>query len=269
MELFHYSANTEYSEAKFIILGSNIECSTDQTNCSDSADIIRKYSSELESFSIYSKKDLQNSRIYDAGNIDDDSILLKINNIIKDNKIPIVIGGSHASTIHYAQQLDCNYVVIDAHSDYYQEFNNNSLSHACVSRRLAESGKVAIMGMRDISLTHWNEINKSDNIITFDVQAITSSVDSCCSALKKWNKIWLSIDLDGIDPSQCPSVGTPVPNGLSVQQVLQIITILNKNNIIVGIDINELQTTGDSDAIRTTSLIANSLLKEFILTRSV
>ena len=267
-------ANSTFNDAEFVIIGSKHEFEGDNTNCSLGAEFIRKASYNFESYDIFYDQDLSSVKISDEGDYFGDELVCMVHDTIYAGKIPIVIGGSHASTIVAKTGIEKrgNWIVMDAHSDFYDEYNDSDMSHACVSRNIHNSGEsLGVFGMRDCSQEHYN-IMKSSNFIhpatmedihKYGIKECYNSFRDICDVNN--NLAYVSIDLDVLDPSIAPSVGTSVPNGLQLNQVFDILRYTNANMEIGYLDINELTHISSKLNIKFTADVAYKILVEAIL----
>jgi agmatinase len=132
---------------------------------------------------------------------------------------------------------------IDAHTDLRQEWNGSSYNHACVMRRLADDVKTPFVqvGIRSFSPEEAQLIRErgytpfyAHEIDPFD----NSWIDLVVEALPEM--VYITLDLDGLDPSVIPGTGTPEPGGLSYRQVVNLIKRVGSDRKVVAADINEL-----------------------------
>ncbi len=163
-------------------------------------------------------------------------------------KLVIALGGEHTITLGMVEGLrrekeDFSILILDAHTDLRNSYKGTKYSHACVSRRLIEENKIVQVGIRSLCQEEANFIKKK-NLKLFYAKDIVGKKDwmkeviSCLS-----DKIYLSIDLDFLDPSIMPAVGTPEPGGLGWYETLKFLRLLTKKKKILGIDVVELCPT--------------------------
>mgnify|MGYP001347708844 FL=1 len=188
-----------------------------------------------------------------------------INKIIKEvekitkyvsskSKIPITLGGEHSITygavngifkgLQISNKAEIGIIQIDAHADLREKYDNEIHSHASVMYLLGqEKYKIAQCGVRALSLEEVNNQIKFE-IISFSVEEIRQN-----NRIKLPDnfpkKIYVSFDLDGLDPSVMPATGTPVPGGLGFYDSLQLIENLIKDREVVGFDVVELSPIRD------------------------
>lgn len=167
-----------------------------------------------------------------------------ISQILEDEKIPIMLGGEHSITFGAVSAFKKKYfrelsvLQIDAHSDLRNEFEGTKFHHACVMRRIVDDLKLSItqVGIRSMSEEEVNYLKETKKSTIFFDKRFTK--EEVLANLKE--NVYLTLDVDGLDPSIMPATGTPEPNGLSWEQVLDLINELAKEKNIVGADIVEL-----------------------------
>ncbi|MBW6451394.1 MAG: agmatinase [DPANN group archaeon] len=150
--------------------------------------------------------------------------------IYNENIIPITLGGEHTITLGAVKALKKTYenlqiISLDAHYDMKNDYQGEKLSHSSVMKRICELGvKTCVLGVRTGSD---EEIKNAKNIIITDIED-----------LDKDAPIYLSIDMDVLDPSIAPGVSDPEPSGWTFEKLVQILDKLKLYNV-VGIDIVE------------------------------
>ncbi|OIO48953.1 MAG: agmatinase [Parcubacteria group bacterium CG1_02_42_13] len=163
-------------------------------------------------------------------------------NLLKDKKFILSLGGEH--TISYGlisafkeKYKDFSVLQIDAHSDLRDEYEGTKFSHACVMRRVRDLGiSVTGVGIRSQDETEIGYMKKKKIKTIFYAPMIP--LKKIISSLSK--NVYITFDVDGLDPSIMPSTGTPEPGGLGWYEVLSLIKQVAKERKIVGADIVEL-----------------------------
>jgi len=142
----------------------------------------------------------------------------------------VTLGGEHLLTYGVVSGLaadpaDVTIVQIDAHADLAETLNNRRWSHGTVMRRLWERGcRLLQIGIRSLSRAEHELIETGPRIETFFAHGLAQQWDDLLHALARLEgPVYLSLDVDGLDPSIVPSTGTPQPNGLSWQQVMELV----------------------------------------------
>ena len=172
----------------------------------------------------------------------------------------ISLGGDHAITYPilraYAKRYpDLSIIHIDAHSDLYDDYAGNRFSHASPFARILEEGlakRLVQVGIRTMT-RHLREQVERFGVEVFEMKDWRDD-----QYLDFDSPVYLSVDLDGLDPAFAPGVSHPEPGGLSVRQALSLIQ--QSNGTIVGADIVEYNPTLDPTGI--TAMVAAKLLKE-------
>ncbi|OGZ35763.1 MAG: agmatinase [Candidatus Portnoybacteria bacterium RIFCSPLOWO2_12_FULL_39_9] len=165
--------------------------------------------------------------------------------IIKKNKIPMVLGGEHSITYGVVKALkkkykDLSVLQFDAHTDLIDEYEGSKFSHACVMRRILDLGAPAVqIGIRNMNkeIEDYLLQNKKQAKNIYFAPQIPAPA-KILSGLTK--NIYLTFDLDALDPSIMPSVGTAEPGGLFWHETIAAIEAISKKVNIVGADVMEL-----------------------------
>lgn len=172
----------------------------------------------------------------------------------------ITLGGDHSITYpllksHYAKYGTVDILHIDAHADLYDDFEGDPYSHACPFARIMEdklAKRLVQVGIRTLSKHQQEQADR------YNVEIIQMK-DFNHNRLPQFNNpIYLSLDIDAIDPAFAPGVSHHEPGGLSTRAVLGIIQ--NINVPILGADIVEYNPTRDTNAM--TAMVCAKLLKE-------
>ena len=177
-----------------------------------------------------------------------------VSRLIADDKFVVAVGGEHAITTGvvqaYRQALSEPFTVvqIDAHGDMRFEYEGSLHNHACVMRRVLEMGLPTLpVGIRAICREEAELIAKQQIPVIWD-RDIARDPDWIEKAIAKitTEKVFLTIDVDGIDPALIPGVGTPEPGGLSWHQTLGFLRRLFQTHQVIGCDVMELAPISDS-----------------------
>jgi len=167
----------------------------------------------------------------------------RINSWLKLNKFVVVVGGEHSVTIgsvkaHLKKNPDLSVLQLDAHTDLRPEYLGSKYNHACTMSRIKELCPVTQVGIRSMDIIE-TEYLQHDHV--FFAEEIHKSVDWIDRVIKSLNeKVYLTIDLDVLDPSVMPSTGTPEPGGLDWYTTLELIRKVAEKKHLVGFDIVEL-----------------------------
>jgi len=174
------------------------------------------------------------------------AIYRKVKEIIKNNKFPVIIGGEHTITqgcVKAAAEEYKNLSVlqVDAHTDLADEWDDTKYSHACAGKRCFEiTKKIVPVGIRCLEKEE-AEFAEKNSIKIFYARDIVDNDewhDDAIAGLS--DNVYITIDLDGFDPSIMPSVGNPEPGGLQYYPTLKFLKrVFNEKNV-VGFDVVEL-----------------------------
>lgn len=163
--------------------------------------------------------------------------------ICADSKFVMSLGGEHSITsglvrAHLDHYHKMSVIQIDAHTDLRDSYQGSKYSHACVMSRVAELTDFVAIGVRSFS-GNKNEQKYDSNIIRpKELRKKLNILEKKIANLAE--NVYITIDLDGLDPSVMPSVGTPEPGGLIWDEVIEIISKISETKTIVGADIVEL-----------------------------
>lgn len=183
-----------------------------------------------------------------------------IREIVERGDRPLSLGGDHSITYSTVRgvatrEKELTVVQIDAHPDLYDAFEGDRYSHACQFARIREEGLAAHLiqiGIRTITG------HQRDQAKRFGVEVIDMLRWTRGDRPRPTGPIYLSIDLDGLDPAFAPGVSHPEPGGLTVREVLDVVRDLG--GPIVGADVVELNPTRDAHGL--TAVVAAKLVKE-------
>ncbi|HEX4002831.1 MAG TPA: agmatinase [Candidatus Acidoferrales bacterium] len=167
--------------------------------------------------------------------------------LLDDDKFPVALGGEHSITPPLVSAVTKKYknlsvLQIDAHADLRDEYQGNPASHACAMRRVLEFCPAVQVGIRSLCVEEAQAIPHLRTKVYW-------ANDIVRAPLKSWiakvltdlsPNVYLTIDLDGFDPSIIPATGTPEPGGLDWHQVTSLIRAVAQHKKIVGMDVVEL-----------------------------
>jgi len=184
----------------------------------------------------------------------------RIGRILDDGGLPIALGGDHSVSYPVLRALgprypDLTILHIDAHPDLYDQFEGNRHSHACPFARIMEdklAARLVQIGIR-ASTRHQREQADWFGVETIDMREWSAGVRPSLGG-----PVYVSIDLDGLDPAFAPGVTHPEPGGLTVRDVISVIQTLPRP--LVGADVVELNP--GRDRLGVTATVAAKLVKE-------
>jgi agmatinase len=236
---------------------------------------IREASYNFETFMMDHQRDLAEVPVADLGDTAAygpsaemvGGVTKMASDIVGAGKIPIVIGGEHslAPAVVRAFPKHIGVIGIEAHLDFRDSYLNDPWSHACSARRIADHvgvEHVVYIGVRSYSREEREDLERLGltYVSVYDVheRGIAAAVDRALKAVHR-DQIYLTIDIDGVDPAFAPAVGNPEPFGLTPLQVKKLIGILAPH--LVGMDLNEVSPAWDGGQ---TALLGARLIREGI-----
>ena len=237
--------------------------------------VVREASFGFEKFNTIFNKDLTTT-FYDFGDVNvipgncqktcqivEDTV----NEILDLGLKPIIIGGEHSASIGSIKALADKHekltvVHLDAHRDLAFEFIGEKYSHATVMRRAHEMGvNLVQIGIRSSSADEEEFVKSTYNIQTFKNKDVHKHMDALEYYITNIDgPIYVSIDMDVVDPSLAPSVGNPTPGGLFISELENILETLSRKDI-VGLDVVETASDKLGD---TTAIIAAKIIYDFL-----
>lgn len=170
-----------------------------------------------------------------------------VSKILRQGKRPLLLGGEHSlslGALRPAQRLFPRLTVLqlDAHADLRDQWEGTPFSHACVMRRAAEMGLTIVpVGIRSLSLEESQWIKRHRQKV-FWAEEIRGKAGWVREVIRRLGpEVYLTIDIDVLDPSEMPSTGTPEPAGLSFHDLLALFRALAASRKkVVGLDLVEL-----------------------------
>lgn len=271
------SCDNTYEESNVVIFSSPMDATCSfRPGTRFAGPAIRQDSIGLEWYSPYFDMDLKDVKTCDIGDLDLpmgdvekdlDEISRVTKCILDDNKKTMMIGGEHLVTLgtirEYVKKYpDLHIIHFDAHTDLREEFLGRELSHATVLRKcydLLGDGRIYQFGIRsgDSSEFKWASEGHT-HLRKFDLVGL----DKCIEALKD-KPVYITIDLDVLDPSIFPGTGTPEAGGITYKELQQAILDMKGLHNIVGADIVELSPHYDASGVSTA--VACKVLREMVL----
>jgi agmatinase len=264
---FSFSKHT-FEEARIVICGIPLDLTASyRPGCRFAPSSIREASWEFEDYEFRTGEDILTVAFYDAGDMEIkgrggellENIYSQIKTMVDKGKIPLALGGEHLITLPIVKALltrheALNIVVFDAHLDLKDTYSGLRYSHATVMKRVSELHNVhSIVHFGVRSATEEEKILWENHGELFFHQGI--------SGLDKNIPLYISIDMDSLDPSCAPGVGNPEPGGFMYREIYTILQEL-RNFTLAGADIVEISPPYDPSGITsiTGARIARDLL---------
>ena len=265
----------EYEESDIVLFGAPFDGTTSYrpgTRFASAA--IRNESYGIETYSPYQDKDLLDKKIFDGGDLEFgfgntqrviDTIEEMTKQILDDGKKPLMVGGEHLVTLGSVKAVvekypDLHIIHFDAHADLRDDYLGEKLSHASVMRRCHElvgDGKIFQFGIRSGDREEF--LWAKDHVFTqkFNLEGIEKLAQKL-----EGKPVYLTIDLDVLDPSVFPGTGTQEAGGVTFMELMGALTEVFKLNV-VAMDMNELSPVYDQSGASTA--LACKLLRELLL----
>jgi len=265
-----------YEAAKIVLVGVPLELTvTFRTGARGGPQAIRMASEGLEDFSPYLEGELGKCSFYDAGDL-----LLPFGNlqtslerietltrkIIEDGKFPLFMGGEHLLSYAVVKAFaevypDLLVIHIDAHADLREDYLGEAFSHATVVRRICEivgSNDVYQFAIRSGTSEEFAFARKFTNFYPFRLLDAFKE----CVPLFRDRPLYITFDIDVLDPAYAPGTGTPEPGGVTPQEVFQLFACF-RGLRVVGFDLVEVAPSQDPSGI--TALLAAKIIREGII----
>jgi agmatinase len=169
----------------------------------------------------------------------------QVGELLGENKRLAMIGGEHTVTVGavraYRKRFpDLSVLHLDAHADLRDSYEGSPLSHACAMARVREVCPFVSVGIRSLCQEEFNGIQR-ENLAVFDIHRMGNGDSWMDEALARLgDTVYLTLDLDALDPSVMPAVGTPEPGGMDWNTTIRFLRRAFKEKVIVGMDMVEL-----------------------------
>lgn len=270
-------ACSSFDEAEFVLYGVPFDATSSYRKGSKWApQEMRKASYNFETYNGDLDVDLADIAIHDMGdcdvycNVDDtlNEVYDVASSIVKANKIPIMMGGEHSLTYPCvkAYKEKIGFVVMDAHYDLREEYEGVKNSHACVSRHIIDdiTDRYVSIGIRSGTKEEYEYVRNNRDIRSYtandvDTMGIDAVLKETEAYLKGCDRIYLSLDMDALDPAYAPGLGTPEPFGMTPRQVRSVIRRLAPKT--VGFDVVEISPDYDQGI---TAQLGAKLIRDFV-----
>jgi agmatinase len=173
-------------------------------------------------------------------------ILAAVDRELDKERLPLLLGGEHTVTVPAVtacarRHPGLHVVQIDAHLDLRDSFEGSPLSHACIMRRLHDLEiPFTQVGMRSFSREEWEFIHRQ-GLKPFFMDRLRREADwieQVCNRIA--GPVYITFDVDGLDPAIMPATGTPEPDGLTWGEATRLLRRLSERKKIVGLDFVEL-----------------------------
>ena len=270
-------ADADYEDADVVLFGAPYDSTTSfrpGTRFGPAA--MRSESFGIETYSPYLDRDLEDVRVHDAGDLELpfgapnralDMIEEKSASILADGKVPFLLGGEHLVTLGSVRAAakrfpDLRILHFDAHADLREDYLGVTLSHACVIRRCHEllgDGRIWQFGIRSGTREEFAFMN-AGHVVTepFTLKTLPQV------SFPKGTPVYLTVDMDVLDPSEFPGTGTQEAGGVRFVELLTALRDVLARFRVVALDNVELSPPIDPTG-RSTALACKLLREELLL----
>ena len=266
-----------YEEGHIVLFGAPFDSTTSyRPGTRFAARTMRAESYGLETYSPYQDLDLEDARVFDGGDLElpfgDTARALGMirdftTEVLTDGKLPFLIGGEHLVSLPAVEAAaekypDLAVIHFDAHMDLRDEYLGNRLSHATVIRRVWDilgDGRIHQFGIRSGERAEWQWARAGHtNLHPFTFTGLSDAV-----AAVQGRPVYLTIDLDVLDPSAFPGTGTPEAGGVTFIELMKAALSVIHGCRIVACDMVELSPPLDASGASTATAL--KLLREMLL----
>jgi len=248
----------------FILFSAPLDATTsNRSGTRFGPDAIRRESTFLDTYSPRTGYDWDDLELSDIGDVDCSTVetcLRGIEETVKENTgFPVMLGGEHTISLGAVRALRPELVVVfDAHLDLRDELFDERLCHATYLRRaIEETGcNVLVIGVRALSGEEVAYADAAEHVSYVTAQTCIREQGTVINQISKTvrdaGSVYLSIDLDVLDPAYAPAVGNPHPEGVSVTCLMDLVDAVMAGNV-VGLDLNEVYPHYDQGNTATTA----------------
>jgi agmatinase len=268
--------DANYEDARIVLYGAPFDSTTSyRPGTRFASRMMRAESYGLETYSPYQDLDLEDAAVFDGGDLelcfgDTQKALDDIHDfaadILKDNKLPLLIGGEHLVSLPaiqavYEKYPDLCVIHFDAHTDLRDDYLGAKLSHASVIRRVWDfvgDGRIWQFGIRSGERAEFYWAKEHTHLQKFNFDGLENAVEQL-----KGKPVYLTIDLDVLDPSCFPGTGTPEAGGVTFMQLFNAMLSVIQGCQVVGCDLVELSPMLDASGASTATAL--KVLREMLL----
>ena len=266
-----------FADSRLVLFGAPFDSTTSfRPGARFGSSAMRHESFGIETYSPYQDRDLTDCAIFDSGDLElcfgsAEAALADVEaraaEILKADKMPILLGGEHLVTLGSVRAVAKKYpnlhiIHFDAHADLRDDYLGAKLSHACVIRRCHDilgDGRIHQFCIRSGDREEFRFARQHTELHPFSFEGL----DTVCARLIAENApVYLTIDLDCLDPACFPGTGTPEAGGVTFPELLTAILQVAQLNVVAA-DLNELAPMLDPGGASTA--MACKVLRELLL----
>ena len=274
-----FDVSRTLEESRYVVLGAPMDLTgTYRRGSRFAPTAIRRASLYMESYSLRSELDGEEVPICDVGDIrgsdDIEEWLSRIEDLTHEisssSRVPIILGGEHTITLGAARAMVEEFIVdLDAHLDLRDEFLGLRISHATFLRRVVEERggeSVIVLGARALSKVEM-KCAEEEGVRYLTARQIREfgargTLEKILEFIPEGKPIYVTVDMDVLDPSEAPAVCNPAPDGVGITDLLDILHGLCSRRRVLGLDLCEVTPYYDSGL---TSIQAAKVLLEAVL----
>ena len=172
-----------------------------------------------------------------------DAVRLRVAHWLEKDKFVVTVGGEHSISLgpvlaHHGKYPGMSVLQLDAHTDLRPEYEGSPYNHACVMSRIREVCPVTQVGIRSMDVSEKEFLDPGRVFFQQRIVELDDWVDRVIDTLG--DQVYLTLDLDVLDPSIMPATGTPEPGGMDWYSILGLMRRVTEKKRIVGFDVVEL-----------------------------
>jgi len=269
---------SELQNADYVIVGVPFDATSTYRPGSRFAPLaVREASLNIETYSFRSGIDVEELKVHDSGDLHISGNVgetlrrmeLVAEDLMNSGKIPVFIGGEHTITLGAVKGIHKNLALLsfDAHLDLRNEYMEQSLCHATVMRRIRETikpSRIVEVGTRAVCREEIAYAKDQDIAYVTSLRIMQNGLNRVVKEINlllgDFESVYLTVDMDVLDPSFAPAVGNPEPDGLSTRMLLDLLSEVCSRRI-VGFDVVEVTPHYDTGV---TSIQAAKIIFEIL-----
>ena len=272
---------SSFEEASIVLYGAPFDSTTSfRPGARFGPAAMRHESFGLETYSPYQDRDLMDISVFDSGDLELcfgssemalSDIQKRAEEILKSDKFPLLLGGEHLVTLAAVRAVAAKYpdlhiIHFDAHADLREDYLGVQYSHACVLRRCWEllgDDRIYQFGIRSGDREEFRWAREGH------VKMHKFNLDGLAEVIEKLQgkPVYITLDLDVLDPSVFPGTGTPEAGGVTFVELMNAVIQTAQGVNVVGCDVNELSPVYDPSGVSTA--VAGKIIREFLLALQV
>ena len=261
-------ANAEREEANYVLVGAPLDVSTTfQPGARFGPDRVRTFARTFDDYDHRTDRHFTELGVHDHGDGDawDDArdyldyLSGVLSDVVRDGAVPLLVGGEHTVSVAGVEAVDPDvFVTLDAHLDLRSDYAGNEWSHATATRHVLEiADEAVIVGARTGSEAEWERAAEGD------VTVVPPEDVGDWEPAFEDERVYLSVDIDGADPSVAPGTGTMEPFGLAAREMRDVVRAVAPH--ADGFDLVEVNDRDDGQA----ASLGGKLLRTFVYEHAV